>query len=630
MALTLEEMGNLWTYPNLADEYIDETRLGEIGAECSRGYEIDLSSVSERFSQIRKNRKMAAQEVQKKTTPWPDASNVKYPLITSSAYQFNARSYATIINNNTIALARIIGEDPDGQKQERADRVSSHMSYQMTEEMDGWETDMDSLLLALPIDGVAFKKIYYDSVEKVNVADFVGSIDLIVNNSTKSLKYAPRASMEFSLYPYEVMEQIASGLFKEWRDEVPDDNKQEPIEFVEQHCRIDLDDDEYSEPYIVTFTKEGGEVVRVTANYRQDDIIEVDDEIIKIKPTQYFVKYQCFPDPEGGFYSRGFADLLSPINDSIDTTLNQLLDAGTLSNRQSGFLAKGFRVKSGQLKFIPGEWKKVDFTGTSLKDGILPLPVRDPSIVLFQLLGVLMEAGKEISSIQDVMTGGGGQNMPATTVLALIEQGMTVYTAIFKRIYRSLKEELGLLYDLNGLHLEATEYQGMHDSPQAIAKADYEKESKNIRPAADPSMATDIQKAAKSQLLLQFKGDPVMNQIAINAEVLKSAGFSNPEEFFAEIKQGPSEEEKLIMMKEAAEQELGDREMKVREREVAIKEHNAGLEEEKLGIERDESETKQFKNIASGTKDLAEAEAIPGNQAIEEKKINVKQGSNGT
>jgi len=308
MALTLEEMGNLWTYPNLADEYIDETRLGEIGGECSRGYEIDLSSVQERFSQIRKNRKMAAQEVKEKTSPWPGASNVKYPLITSSAYQFNARSYATVINNNTIALARIIGEDPDGQKQKRADRVSSHMSYQMTEEMDGWETDMDCLLLALPIDGVAFKKIYYDSVEKVNVADFVGSIDLIVNNSTKSLKSAPRASMEFSLYPYEVMENIAAGLFREWRDEIPDDNKQEPIEFVEQHCRIDLDDDEYSEPYIVTFTKEGGEVVRVTANYRRDDI-KGEEKILKIKPTQYFVKYQCFPDPEGGFYSRGFANI---------------------------------------------------------------------------------------------------------------------------------------------------------------------------------------------------------------------------------------------------------------------------------------------------------------------------------
>lgn len=629
MALSIEEMGNLWTYPNLADEYIDETRLGEIGAECSRGYDIDKSSVSDRFAQIRKNRKMAAQEVEAKTTPWVKASNVKYPLITSSAYQFNARSYSTIVNNNTIALVRPIGEDPDGEKQNRADRVSSHMSYQMTEEMDGWETDMDSLLLALPIDGVSFKKIYRDSVEKVNVADFVSAIDLIVNNSTKAMKFSPRISMEFSLYPYEVMEEIAAGLFIEWRDEVPDDDKQEPIDFVEQHCRFDLDDDGYSEPYIVTFTKEGGEVVRVVANYRLDDIIDRDGDIIKIKPTQYFVKYQCFPDPEGGFYSRGFADLLAPVNDSIDTTLNQLLDAGTLSNMQSGFLAKGFRVKSGQLKFMPGEWKKVDFTGTSLKDGVMPLPVREPSIVLFQLLGVLMEAGKEISSIQDVMTGGGGQNMPATTVLALIEQGMTVYTAIFKRIYRSLKEELNLLYNLNRLHLEDTEYQGMLDMG-AIAKADYEDESMDVRPAADPSMATDIQKAAKSQILMQFKGDPTMNQQAINEEILRSAGFTDTEKFVIPPPQGPSEEQQLIMMKEAAEQELGDREMKVKEREVAIKEHKATLEEKELGIMADESETKQFDNIASGTKKLAEADAIPGKQAIEARKINVKQGSNGT
>lgn len=630
MALTLQEMGNLWEKPNLADEYIDEERLSDIGGEALMGYEVDKESVATRFADIRKNRKKAAQEVEEKTTPWVKASNVKYPLITSSAYQFNARAYASIINNNNVALARVIGDDPNGEKQERADRVASHMSYQLTEEMDGWEGDMDCLLLALPTDGISFKKVYYDNIERRNASDFVSATDLIVNNSTKSLKYAPRISMEFSLYPYEVMEHIGAGLFREWRDEEPDDEKQEPIEFVEQHCRVDLDDDEYSEPYIVTFTKEGGEVVRVVANYREDDINSRGDKIIKITPTQYFVKYECFPDPEGAFYSRGFADLLGPINDSIDTTLNQLIDAGTLSNMQSGFLAKGFRVKSGQLSFTPGEWKKVDTSGMALNESILPMPVREPSVVLFQLLGVLLEAGKEVSSIQDVMTGGGGQNTPATTVLALIEQGMTVYTAIFKRIYRSLKQELNLLYKLNQLHLVDGVYRNVSDDPQAIAKADYDDESMDIRPAADPSMATDIQKAAKSQILMQFKGDPTINQLKINEEVLKAAGFANPEDYIVPPPQGPTEEQKLIFMKEAAEQELSDREMKVKERKIAIDEHKATLDEKELGIMADESETKQFKNVSSGQLDLAKAGEIPKKLAIEEKKVNVNRPGNNT
>lgn len=620
--LTIEEMGTLYTFPNLADEYIDETKLSEVGKECMMGYEIDKQSVSTRFAQIEKNRKLAAQEVEAKTTPWVNASNVKYPLITSSAYQFNARSYSSIINNNNIALVRSIGEDESGEKQERADRVSKHMSFQLTEEMDGWESDMDCLLLALPTDGIAFKKVYRDTVDDRNASDFVSSIDLIVNNSTKSLKYAPRISMEFSLYPYEVMEHINAELFLEWRDEVPDDDKQEPIEFVEQHCRIDLDDDGYAEPYIVTFTKEGGEVVRVVANFRREDINERNDEIIKITPTQYFVKYQCFPDPEGAFYSRGFADLLGPINGSIDTILNQLIDAGTLSNMQSGFLAKGFRVKSGTLSFTPGEWKKVDTSGVALRDSVLPMPVRDPSQVLFLLLGVLMDAGKEVSSIQDVMTGGAGPNTAATTVLALIEQGMTVYTAIFKRIYRSLKEELNLLYDLNRLYLEDGTYQGILDTPQAIAKADYEDESMDIRPAADPSMATDIQKAAKSQILMQFKGDPTMNQAAINKEVLESAGFTNAEEYLVPPNQPPSEQEQLMMQKEAADMEFQDREIRIREREVRIK-------EEELGIKQQDSEATQFKNYSQGVYNMARANEEPNKTAIAKTKASKEANEQG-
>lgn len=623
MALTIDEMGSLWEIPNLASEYIDEQTLKDIGRDALMGYDVDVESTNERFDQIKLNRKKAAQEVEEKTTPWVNASNIKYPLITTSAYQFNARSYASILNNNNVALARVIGDDPEGEKQARAERVSAHMSYQLTEEMDGWESDMDCLLLALPTDGIAFKKVYYDNIENRNRSDFVSAIDLIVNNSTKSLKFTPRISMEFSLYPYEVMEYIGADLFIEWRDEDPDDEKQEPIEFVEQHCRIDLDDDNYSEPYIVTFEKTSGDVVRVVANYRKDDIIARADKIIKIIPTQYFVKYECFPDPEGAFYSRGFADLLGPINDSIDTTLNQLIDAGTLSNMQSGFLAKGFRVKSGQLSFTPGEWKKVDTSGVALKDSILPMPVREPSIVLFQLLGVLLEAGKEVSSIQDVMTGGGGSNTPATTVLALIEQGMTVYTAIFKRIYRSLKVELNLLYNLNKLHLEDGVYRNVTDNPQAIAQADYEDASMDIRPAADPSMATDIQKAAKSQLLMQFAADPTMNQYAIREEVLKSAGFTDPEQYINPPPEGPSEMEQLAMQKEAAEMEFRDREIRIKETELGIKERGADMDEEN-------SEAKRFKDFAAGVKSMADAEEAPKKTILEETKIAKAEASKTT
>lgn len=600
---TIEELGQLYTYTNLAEKYIDEETLSELGRTALTGYEIDKQSISEWEANLKEVRKLAAQETQDKTYPWPNASNVKYPLITVAALQFNARAYPTIINNNNIALIRTIGQDQDGQKAKRAERISKHMSVQLTEEMDGWEADMDSLLAALPIDGIAFKKVYFDTIEQKNVSEFVSATDLIVNQSTKSLRFAPRISMLMSLYPYEIQERINGGIFREWRDEIPEDeSEQKPIEFIEQHCRMDLDNDGYSEPYIVTLTKEGGEVVRVVANYRAEDINEDDGEIIKIDPTQYFVKYQCFPDPEGGFYSKGFGMLLKPISDSVDSILNQLIDAGHLANTGGGFFAKGFRVKSGQLRFTPGEWKKVDVGGANLRDGVLPLPVPQPSPVLFSLLGTLLEAGKEISSIQDVMTGGGGQNTPATTVLALIEQGMKVYTAIFKRIYRSLKEELVLLYGLNRLYLPEDSYVNILDDQQAISTQDYEDESFDVRPAADPSMATDIQKAAKAQLIAPYLDHPRFNGDRIAKDLLDAAGYSDTEEYLAPPKTGPSPEEQLIMQKEAAEMEFRDRELRIKE--------------EELGIKQDESTAKQYKEYSIALLNVAKADELGGDNFL--------------
>lgn len=607
MEFTIEEMGKLYQFPNLAkEEFIDEEAMNKMGMAALRGYEEDKASISDWTKEIEDVRELAAQKATKKTYPWDGASNVKYPLITVAALQFNARAYPTILNNNNIALARVIGKDEDGQKAARAERISRHMSAQLTEEMEDWESNMDRLLSALPIDGVCFKKIYNNSVERKNAADYVSATDLIVNNSTVNLKTAPRISMLMSLYPYEIQERISSGIFTEWRTMEEDETTQEPVDFIEQHCRYDLDGDGYPEPYIVTLTLKGGKVVRIVANYREENILTDGGDIIKIDATQYFVKYECFPDPQGGFYSRGFGMLLKPISESIDSILNQLIDAGHLSNTGGGFLAKGFRVQSGQLRFSPGEWKKVDISGMSLKDGVLPLPIREPSGVLFSLLGMLVDAGKQISSIQEVMTGGGGQNTPATTVLALIEQGMKVYTAIFKRIYRSLKEELKLLYDLNRLYLDDETYDNILDEKAAV-KADYEDKSFDIRPAADPSMATDIQKAAKSQLLTPFLHDPFFNGPKIAEDLLESAGFSHPNEYLAPPKQGPDPMEQLAMQKEAADMELRHREQNRKDKETQAK--------------IQDMDVKQYDILASAFKKMAETDELGGDNLLNAKEL---------
>lgn len=578
---------------NLVD-YFTEERLNEIGDTCKRGYEEDSQSLTEWTEEVKEIRKFAETPKESKTYPWPGASNVRYPLILSSAWQFNARAYPAIINLGTPVLSKVIGADKDGEKQKRSDRVSKHMSWQLTEEMSEWDEDMDRLLLALPLDGCEFKKIYYDPDLERNVSEFILCTDLIVNMNTKDLKSCPRISHRFALYPHEVIERVNTGMFRD-TDYTLDENLVvlDPVEFIEQHTYIDTDGDGYPEPYIITFCEENGQVARIRANFDEDGIkLDEDGDVVKIEPNRYFVKYECFPDPLGGFYSKGFGAILKPLNDSVDSILNQLIDAGHLANTGGGFIANSFRIQSGSIKFTPGKWEKVDTGGFPMKDAIMPLPVAEPSDVLFRLLGLLIDAAKEIGSTQDVMTGGSpGANTPATTTLAIIEQGMKVYTAIFKRIYRAMDAELDLLFELNSKYVTDGVYKNVLDDPQAITKEDYNMESMDIAPAADPTSATDIQKAAKAQLLMGFYGQPTANSAAIQYDALRAGGIAEPEKYAAPEPEGPSPEQQEAMAK-------------------------LDLENRKLDLKRIETFTKGMDTLASALEKMSKTDEAESDNVL--------------
>jgi chaperonin GroES len=547
---------------------LDDDELARIGSDAVEKFMEDYNSITEWRKSVEEIRKLAAQSTEKKNYPFENASNVKYPLVTTSALQFNARSYPVIINDSNIALCKVIGNDegqpliqngqvvmendqpvwqvPPGAKQQKADNVVAHMNYQLTEQMDEWDSDMDQLLLALPIDGIAFKKTYWDSVNNKPVSEFINALDLVVNNYTKSLKDCPTISHIFSLYPHEIKEKING---EDWIPIEHMNDTENPVDFVEQYGRYDRDGDGYTEPYIITYRKDDGKVVSVIPNFDEETTLKDKKGIIKIDPLEYFTSYHFLPDPEGHFYSRGFGHLLKPINDSVDSILNQLIDAGHLANAGGGFIAKSFRIKSGTFKIEPQKWHKVDTMGLPMKDAIMPYPIKEPSAVLFSLLGFLIDAGKEIASIQDVMTGGGGQNTTATTTLAMIEQGMMVYNSIFRRVHRGMRQELIKLFNLNRKYLTDEQYVKILD--RNVSKDDYDMSSMDIAPAADPSMATDMQKTAKSQVLMQYAELPFMNAQKIAMSSLRAAGISDPEQYLAP-QQGPSFEQ----MMEQAQMEL--------------------------------------------------------------------------
>lgn len=520
---------------NIVDD-IDEAILGTLATRVKTGYDRDIESRSDWETKTEEGLKVAKQITDPKSFPWQGAANVKYPLIATAAIQFAARSYPQIVNGPDVVKAAVVGEDKEGAKEQRAKRISTHMSWQVLEQMPEWEPDMDQLLHGLPIMGTYFKKTYFDSLISRNRSICCTPFDVVVNIKHKGdLTTCRRISHKLYFYKNEVIEREMSGMFRDGSVEAMqnsnDDEEALQELFVEQHCWFDLDKDGYEEPYIVTFAYESGFICRVVPNYDETTVeINEKEKIKRITKIEYFTKFLFIPDPEGDFYGIGFAHLLGPINETMSTLINQLLDAGSLANCGGGFISKGLRWGGGRLTFDLGEWKPVDTVGASLKDSILPLPAKDPSSVLFQLLGMLNEAGQKLAAVSDAMSGEmPSQNTPATTTLAMIEQGLKVFTAIYKRVFRSMKEEYKKLYRLNGIYMEETEYFRVMDTQNAIKRIDYGHADMDVMPVADPTMSSEAQRLARANALMQtfqLNPDP-MGKIEILAQYYDAIGAKN-------------------------------------------------------------------------------------------------------
>jgi chaperonin GroES len=524
-------------------ENLDEDKLREIGSQCKKGFEQDLESRSDWERNIDEWTKLATQAKEQKTYPWPKASNVKYPLLSTAAMQFAARAYPSLVpSDGRIVKSKVIGKDPTGEKQKRAEHTSIYVSHQLMEEMDGWEEDMDKLLIMLPVIGTMFKKTYWDSLHERNCSKLVMPKNLVVNYWTRHLEQAERVSEIIEMSKRLYQERVNAELFLDTDigdPKMPQDSKNAPTNdattpytFIEQHTFLDLDDDGYEEPYIVTFHRESGTVLRIVARFDEKSLkVDNDGKVIYIEPVQYYTKFGFIPNPDGSFYDIGFGVLLGPLNESVNTLINQLVDAGSLSNLQSGFIGKGLRIKMGETRFQPGEWKAVNATADDLKKQILPLPVKEPSNVLFQLMGALITSGKELASVAEIFVGKmPGQNTPATTTMATIEQGMKVFTAVYKRIYRALAEEFKKLYRLNEVYLNPDTYVEVIDDN--VNPNDFKEIGYSICPGADPSAVSQTERLLKAQGLVELLPMGVLDPIEVVTRVLEAQEQPNIQKLF--------------------------------------------------------------------------------------------------
>lgn len=570
ISLTEQVVGS----PNVCDQFNDDD-LAAIGRECAAGYEADRQSRTTWMSRNEAGMDLALQISQAKTFPWPDASNVAFPLVTIAAMQFHARAYPAIINGNDVVKCAVNQPDPSGEIQARADRISKTMSWQVMHEDKAWEEQEDRCEFNLAIVGTNFKKSYRKDGK--NTSELVMAKDLVMDYWAKSTECCPRKTHLIPFFRNEVYERVQRGTFVDVLEEpwykaaqpsprTPEQIEQDkrkgmqpppvsiasPFQFGEQHVDLDLDGDGYAERWIITFDIQSQNVLRIVAGFDWADIEwrkmhHAPDKVISIKHEEFFTKRSFIPSPDGGIYDIGFGVFLGPLNESVNTIINQLIDAGTMQTTAGGFLGRGAKLRGGVKSFAPFEWKNIDSTGDDIRKNIFPLPINEPSTVLFQLLSLLISYVNRLAGTTDMMVGENpGQNTPAYNAQEMVSQGSKIYTALFKRMWRGLGEEFKKLYLLNRRYAKPGEI-----LVGGATYEDFKGPEDDISPAADPNIVSDQQQLQLAMTLRQMaQSTPGYDKDAVERRVLKAMKVDAPDQIFKGSNgQPPPEDPKVTIEK---------------------------------------------------------------------------------
>lgn len=522
---------------------IPSDRLEEIGKQVIDDYQLDKDSCADWYSANTKALDLARQKGVSKSFPWEGAANVVVPLITTASIAYNARVLPEIITQGGIALTRTMGRQTP-EKDARAERVAEHINYQLLFQMREWQADTDKLLMVYSVCGLAYRKIWFDTIKNRPCSTILTPDQVVVNNSIQSLESARRVSHIIEMYKNDIESKKRAGLWLDvecaedgYGGEATSENPtDDPVYvFIEQHRWLDLDDDGYEEPYIVTVDKGSSKVVRIMARYDERDVKHKDDgTVVSIDACSYFIDYHFIPTFDGTFMSYGFGALLGNLNRASNSVLNALLNAGLLSNTQGGFLAKNFRMQGGNKPLAAGEWRKTEIPADLLQNSLLPMPVKEPSAVLQTLLEQLIGMAKSIVSVQSIGLDDVPANAAASSVLSVVEDKSKVFNATFKRFYRSLTDELRLLCSINSRYLgDVTEFVGL-DKESQITRDDYAANDYQIIPVADPAITTQAQRMAIANSTLEVaKAVPGSNLVEAGRDVLKAIGNPDPDKIIA-------------------------------------------------------------------------------------------------
>tara|TARA_R110000744_G_scaffold44267_1_gene98857 strand:- start:3985 stop:6429 length:2445 start_codon:yes stop_codon:yes gene_type:complete len=510
-------------YENLA-EIFEERDLRNIGLDLLSDFEEDESSREEWLDTFVKGLELLGIKTTDRSQPFPGASGVHHPLLSESVAQFQAQAYKELLPADGPIKTQLVGVETD-EKVQQAERVQEFMNYQLTYNMEEYDPELDQMLFYLPLSGSAFKKVYYDPAKQRAVSSFVMAEDFIVSYTTQDLMSCERATHSITMTENQIRKLQLAGLYADIEigspatmyendtagvkakiDElsgVVKPNSSDTYTVLEMHVDLDLEGFEdigedgeetgIALPYIVTIIKENANVLSIRRNYSPDDPLK--------EKIQYFVHYKFLPGL--GFYGFGLIHMIGGLTKSATSILRQLIDAGTLANLPAGFKARGLRIRDDDQPIQPGEWRDVDAPGGALRDSLMPLPYKEPSNVLAQLLGVLVESGQRFANIADMKIGDMGQEAPVGTTIAMLERGSKIMSAIHKRLHYGQKMEFKLLARVFSEYLPPEYPYDVVGGSRVIFATDFDAKV-DVIPVSDPNIFSMSQRIMMAQTQLQL------------------------------------------------------------------------------------------------------------------------------
>ena len=533
-------------FDNLADILPDDV-LEPIGNDMVQNYMDYKASRKDWEESYKQGLDLLGFKYENRTEPFQGASGATHPVLAEAVTQFQAQAYKELLPADGPVRTQVIGAKNPGTEQQ-ATRVKDYMNYLIMDEMREYEEEFDSMLFHLPLAGSTFKKVYYDVPMARVVSKFVPADELVVPYTATNLDDAESVIHVVKMSENELRKQQVNGFYRDIELAPPGNVEQNDVEKKERQldgtkktgkqetmytlleCHVNLDLEGFEEvgkdgeptgiklPYIVTVEEGSRLVLSIRRNYAPDDL--------KKNKIQYFVHFKFLPGL--GFYGFGLIHMIGGLSRTATAALRQLLDAGTLSNLPAGFKQRGVRVRDEASPIQPGEFKDVDAPGGNLRDAFFPLPYKEPSQTLLNLLGIVVQAGQRFAAIADMQVGDANQAAAVGTTIALLERGSRVMSAIHKRCYAAMKEEFKLLAKVVSQYLPPEYPYDVVGGQRNIKQADFD-DRIDVVPVADPNIFSMSQRItlAQTQLQIATSNPQLHNMYQIYRNMYEAIGVKN-------------------------------------------------------------------------------------------------------